>query len=89
MDAMQHAKILNALTNYDRRQSRSKHYNRFAFGQYCGALIRAQEMCDEGADIRLALLNCFNGRLLDVTLKAVDLPLATREEHRGQFVDLP
>ena len=85
MNIVQHAKILNALTKYDEKQSRRKFYNSYAFGQYCGALQNTQRHCDNGVHIRDALLNCFCGRLLDVVLKSVGMSIATASEHRGDF----
>ena len=88
MNKLQHAKLLNALTTYDEKQSRKKFYNRYALGQYCAALSKVQKHCDRGADLRVALLNCFNGKLLDTLLRAVALEVSTEGEVLGAFKHL-
>ncbi|MBU1621878.1 MAG: hypothetical protein KJ604_20675 [Gammaproteobacteria bacterium] len=76
-------KLSSALTAYDIRQSKRKGYNRYAIGHYLKALEQTERAIDQGEDIRSALVANYCGRLLDVTLKAVGLPLSTRDEQRG------
>lgn len=76
-------KILIALTEYDRKQSTKKGYNRFALGMYCQALQNTMAEIESGSTIRAALKHNFCGRLLDVCLKAAGEPLATKDELRG------
>lgn len=75
-----HLKLSTALIEYDKKESRKKSYNRFAMGIYIQALHEVDEMLDNGIDLRDAILECFNGRLLDYLLKSVDLPLASQVE---------
>ena len=82
MDTLTHAKLLNALTAYDRKQSTKKFYNRYALGHYCAALGRARELMAEGQTLRAALLATFNDRLLSAVLKSVGEPDFTRDELR-------
>lgn len=82
--------LVNALTAYDIRQSKGKYYNRYALGQYLAALDRVSKYVAMGHDLRLALLNCFNGRLLDKLLRAAKLPVSTKEEcYVGGYQQLP
>lgn len=90
MAETQHAKLLHKLTSIDRRAAKRPHHNPYALAHYCRALNNAQRHCDNGADLRVALLNCFNGRLLDHCLKAVGLETSTNEEqHIGGYPKLP
>jgi hypothetical protein len=78
-----HSKLAHAVTQYDIRQSKKRGYNIYALAHYLGAV---QETCREieaGKSIRSALVGNFNGRLLDVCLKAVGEPTSTKEEQRG------
>lgn len=78
--------LLHAVTQYDIKQSRKKYYNVYALAQYLMAVDRARDaMADDGLDLRAALVSCFNGRLLDVCLKAVGLPTSTRQEQFGRL----
>lgn len=72
--------LSQALTTYDRKQSTKKHHNPYALGLYFQALERCERMSSAGHDLRLCLLNCFNGKLLDYLLKTLKLPLTTKEE---------
>jgi hypothetical protein len=79
MDSATRFKLSMALTTYDRKQSTKKYYNPYALGLYLQALERCERMATKH-DLRLCLLNCFNGKLLDVLLKTAGLPLSTKEE---------
>jgi hypothetical protein len=84
------AALLSAITAYDQRQARGKFYNPYALPQYADALTRAMAAFNGGLDralepdaaMRSALVSCFTGRLLDVVLKAVNLPKSTDREQR-------
>ena len=79
------AKIVHALTAYDRRQAGHKGYNPYALGQYFQAVERTFE--DEGVKagegLRGSILRNFCGKVADVCLKAVGESPATVEELRG------
>lgn len=84
MNPETHAKLLNALTSYDRRQATRKGHNPYALSHYCAALTRARESVENGATVRQALLSNFNGRLLSAALKAAGETDFTREEQLRQ-----
>jgi len=88
MDDILHIKLLNILTKHDEAERKKKYFNPYAFGHYCKALNNCQQHMNSGAELRIALLNCFNGRLLDKLLKATDLPPSTKEEKLGQYKKL-
>lgn len=86
MTELHRTKLLHAVTEYDRKQSTKKGYNIYALAHYLMAVDRARDaMVDEGLDLRAALISCFNGRLLDVCLKAVGEPTSTRQEQFGRL----
>ena len=81
MNELQRIKLLSAVTEYDRKQSTKKFYNIYALAQYLMAVDRARDaMADDGLTLRDALISAFNGRLLDVCLKAVGEPTSTKAE---------
>jgi predicted metal-binding transcription factor (methanogenesis marker protein 9) len=74
------------VTQYDVKQSQKKGYNIYALAQYLMAVDRARDaMADEGLDLRTALIHCFNGRLLDVCLRAAGVATSTRAEQMGRL----
>ena len=75
--------LVHALTTYDTAQSKRPGYNRHALPIYFEALDDALAYVDKGKPVREALTRCFNGRLLDVCLKAAGLERSTRDEQRG------
>lgn len=81
--------ILATITEYDRRESRKKHYNRHALGMYARGLQHIRAHVANGADLRDAILAEFVGILADRILKACDLPLMTDAEARGRVKQLP
>lgn len=90
MTEQQRFQILTALTKYDQRQSTKKSYNPYALAHYCAGIERIKKHCDNGADLRLAILNCFIGKLCDLVLKSVSLDLMTIEECKySEFKKLP
>lgn len=78
-----HTKLINALTEWDRRNAKRKGYNPYALPQYFQAVAAAEEDISTGVSLRQALVNHFCGRGLDVCLKAVGLPASTRQEQMG------
>lgn len=81
-----HDKLLHALTEYDRQESKKKFYNMYALPQYLAALHRADQQLTDGKPVRAALVGQFTGRLLDRLLKAAGEPRSTRDEQRGRYV---
>ena len=73
-------KLFNAVTEYDRRQSRSKSYNQHALAHYARSLGYVRRYVLQGHPLRDAILNCFLDRLADRLLKSVGLPLMTQHE---------
>jgi hypothetical protein len=80
MSPIQRIKLVNALTEFDIKESKKRYYNPHALGLYFQSLQRCEGFANKGHELRLCLLNCFNGRLLDKLLKKLDLPLHTKEE---------
>lgn len=65
-------KLNHAVTEWDRKQSTRRGYNRYALAQYLAAVDRVCESIKhEGVTIQMALHENFEDRLLDVCLKAV------------------
>jgi len=72
------------------RQAQTKYYNPYALGLYFQAMDRLDRYVARGDDLRLAMLHCFNGRLLDRLLKSANLPISTKDEaYVGGFDRLP
>lgn len=60
-------RLIQVVTTYDRKESRKKHYNRFALGLYFQAVDRTlQDSVKYG--MRGAILKNFLGRLRDCVL---------------------
>ena len=85
MDPIVRARIVCALTEYDRRASKRRGHNPYALSHYFAALQSADERIADGTALRPALCRSFTDRLLDCVLKAAGLPLATRDEIRFGF----
>lgn len=76
-------KLVHAATEYDRKESRKKGYNRYALGQYFMAIDNAAElMAEEGESLRSAIIRSFNGRLCDHLLRATNCQIMTDSECR-------
>jgi hypothetical protein len=76
------AALMTAITKYDQRQARGRSFNPYALAHYCGALQDARARVAEGQSWRRALVQSFNGRLLDNVLKAIGEAPSTRDEQR-------
>jgi hypothetical protein len=84
-----HDKLVHAATEYDRKQSSRRGYNRWAFGQYLEAIERVDKSLEfEGVTVRQALVENFCGRLLDVLLKVAEETPSTRKEQMGGLPSL-
>ena len=77
-------KLVHTATEYDRTQETKKYYNPYALSQYFAATERVLEEVQKGVSVRQALLNNFQGRLLDSLLKAVGEAKFTKEERLAQ-----
>jgi hypothetical protein len=64
-------KLVNALTEYDRKQSTRRGYNHHALALYFQALDEAEAAVTKGKEWKIALQGVFNDRVLDVCLKAI------------------
>lgn len=67
------AKLLNVLTEYDRKQSTKRNYNRHALAHYCRAIDDVMKAVDSGEPIETALKKGFCGSLLRHIAKKLDL----------------
>jgi hypothetical protein len=75
--------LSSAVTQFDIKQSKRKHYNRYALAQYLAAVENASNAINCGTTRREALIQYFNGRLLDVCLKALNMEPSTKQEQMG------
>lgn len=75
--------LSHAVTEYDRRQMRSKYHNIYALGHYLGAVEKTRDAIATGAEVRAAVLQCFTGRLADFVLKTIGHPAMTDQEARS------
>lgn len=91
LSQVQHARLFNCMTEYDRAQARRKlGYNRHALGHYARALGDVQRHCEAGHPLRAAIISCFLGPLCDRMLRSVGLEEMTDAEARhGLAVKLP
>lgn len=80
LDATNRARILNAFTTYDRKQVGKKGYNPYALSHYCAALDNVDEYMQQGKTLREAIIKSYLGRLCDAILRALDLPVMTKDE---------
>lgn len=85
-----HDKLVNAITEYDRKESRKRYYNPHALALSLGRLRDVEEDIRRGASIRNALIAGFCGRMLDALLKAAGEEKSTKEDQRrGTWYYLP
>jgi hypothetical protein len=74
------ARLVNALSTYDRKQSTLKHHNPYALGQYFARLDDVMNDIEAGATPRQALCAGFCDRVLDACLRAIGEPLHAKQE---------
>ena len=79
---MNRNKLSSALIQYDEKERKKKYYNKNAIALYLQALDRAVDDVAAGHTIRRALCLNFNGRLLDILLKAIGEEKSTLQEQR-------
>ena len=68
-----HAKLVMILTEYDRRQSTRKNYNKYALGQYFRAIENVEDAIMAGKSLEDALPEGFCGPLLRYIAKKLGL----------------
>lgn len=80
-----HFRLVHAVTEYDRKQSTKKSYNRYALGMYLQAVQSVESWLGEDSrhTLRQAIVRYFNGRLMDACLAAIGEPKGTLQEHRS------
>ncbi len=84
MDGKQRFDLVNTVTEWDRKQSTKKGYNRFALGHLFGAVQKVERLIDVHQwTLRNALLVSFNGNVLNKCLKAVNEKPYERFEELG------
>ena len=89
-----HDRLISAATAYDRRCEAAEVRQRVSVNIYrlahvFGGIERAEQRLAKGATVREALCASFNGRLLDVMLKAAGEPKGTLGEIRGYGAGAP
>lgn len=77
-----HFQIVQAVTSYDRKQEGKKGYNPYALAQYLAAASNVDDYLADGMGAREAIIQAYNGRLLDCVLKACGLAQASVAEHK-------
>ena len=77
------ARMLMAVTAYDRRREKKPGYNPYALPQYCGALQLVDRKVAAGDTLRVAITSSFSGSLQDAVLKGAGEPKGTSDEVRG------
>ena len=83
------ARLVHAVTAYDRKQSTRRGYNPFALGQYLERVDMIVNDIAAGAEPRKAICAGFSDRLLDHCLKAVGESSFTPNEVGGQWFYTP
>jgi hypothetical protein len=78
-----HDKLIHAATEYDRKESTKRGYNRYALAQYFQAIQSVDECIANGGNPREVIIGHFTGRLQDRMLKAAGLEKGTDAECRG------
>lgn len=82
--------LLNAVTEYDRAQSKKRGYNPYALGHYTRGLGNIRKRVDLGQPLRDAIITEFCGRLCDRLLRSVGLEVMSgREARHGLENKLP
>ena len=81
--------LISALTQYDQKEKKKRNYNIYALGIYFERVDDVMLDIEKGADIRAAVVAGFTGRLADHCLRALKLPITTREEQFGSGIYTP
>lgn len=88
LDAVTEAKLLNAVAEFDRAESRKKCHNPYALARYAMGVSRVRLHVATGIELRQAIRGEFCGKLCDKLLKAVGLPVMSKHEAL-EYVNLP
>lgn len=75
--------LVSAVTQYDTKQSKKKHYNLYALGHYLSRVDDIMKDIEAGADVREAVTAGFTGALLNTCLKSLKLQKPTDDEWSG------
>lgn len=78
-------KILNAVTEYDRKQSTKKYYNPYALPQYIGKIDEVIEYVEAGHDLKYAIRKCYLDRLCTAVGKEFGIKFTNDEIKWGIF----
>jgi hypothetical protein len=73
IDPHTHLKLVSALTEFDRKESRKKYHNPYALSHYLTALRESESEVEAGGSLARALYDHFNGRLLTAMERSVGL----------------
>lgn len=84
MNTQDKSKLIAAITDFDRRASRKAGHNPYALGIYFERVDAIFADIEAGADVRAAIVAGFTGRICDVCLRALGLPVAQDKEHFGK-----
>lgn len=82
-------KLVMAATEYDRKQSTKRGYNRYALSQYLARISEVVADIEAGADIRKALVAGFNGPLCAKLLKVAEQSPYTKQDAIGGMFYVP
>ena len=74
------ARLVGALTEYDRKQSTKRFYNPHALGIYLERCEQVIADIERGASVRDAVMAGFSDRLRDHILRALGESVATKQE---------
>lgn len=64
--------LFNAITEYDRRESKKKYYNRYALAHYAAALTNIKQSVSNGASYEDAINEFTCGSVAKCLLKALN-----------------
>lgn len=84
-----HLKLVSIVTEYDMKQASKRYHNPYALGHYLNAVRKIDTYVSQGHDLRLAIINCFVGRLCDLVLKKMGLNTLSKDEDMGNYQALP
>lgn len=75
-----HERLLSAVTDHDRKESRKKGHSPYALAHYVRGVQRVTARVARGEPVRDAIITEFNGLLCDRLLRAFGLATMTLEE---------